>query len=224
MSHALHITADKGNVRSLSIRALKHENALLDRVSWRAATSAWKPVAVLHWEMQQHGKEEEEIFLKCEARGMQTLTYLLGVKYTHNVFWWGYGKIAFFLCGAYYCFNDGRVLRSSPRCWSCCRKQRGELSWVLSLILPLPTEPEHSANLPRHTINDTWLQSFGSLSRLSHGGRLFSTSNYGLHSSDERQQDTPMSKYINFDFLTLGCLCYSDWFKSVYWMKKKKRK
>lgn len=165
MSHALHIPADKGNVRSLSIRALKHENALLDRVSWRAVTSAWKPVAVLHWEMQQHGKEEDEIFLKCEARGMQTLTYLLGVKYTHNVFWWGYGKIAFFLCGAYYCFNDGRVLRSSPRCWSCCRKQRGELSWVLSLILPLPTEPEHSANSPRHTINDTWLQSFGSLSR-----------------------------------------------------------
>lgn len=220
MSHALHIPADKGNVRSLSIRALKHENSLLDRVSWRAVTSAWKPVAVLHWEMQQHGKEEDEIFLKCEARGMQTLTYLLGVKSTHNVFWWGYGKIAFFLCGActvlmtVVCSGAlqgadpaaGSSEGSSPECclsFSPCPQSRS--TRLTYRVIPLTTRDFR-------------------VSAHFHGGRLFSTSNYGLHSSNGRQQDTPMSKYINLDFLTLGCLCYSDWFKSVYWMKKKKRK
>ena len=78
MSHALHIPADKGNVRSMSIRALKHEKALLDRVSWRAVTSAWNPVAVLHWEMQQHGKEEDKIFFKCEDEGNADADILVG--------------------------------------------------------------------------------------------------------------------------------------------------
>ena len=193
MTHALHIPADRGNVRTESIRALKHENALLDRVSWRAVTSACKPVAVLHWEMQQHGNEEDEIFLKCEDEGNADTDILVRHQaYTQCVLMGVWQNWIFSMWGILLCWGAlqgadpaaGSSEGSSPEC---------------CLSFSPPTEPEHSANLPCHTINDTWLQSFGSLSRLSRSG---------LRSSDGRQRDTPMSKYINSDFLTLGCLCY----------------
>ena len=204
MTHALHIPADRGNVRTESIRALKHENALLDRVSWRAVTSACKPVAVLHWEMQQYGNEEDEIFLKCEDEGNADTDILVRHQaYTQCVLMGVWQNWIFSMWGILLCWGAlqgadpaaGSSEGSSPEC-------------CLSFSPPRPTEPEHSANLPCHTINDTWLQSFSSLSRLSRSGRLFSASHYGLRSSDGRQRDTPMSKYINSGFLTLGCLCY----------------
>ena len=204
MTHALHIPADRGNVRTESIRALKHENALLDRVSWRAVTSACKPVAVLHWEMQQHGNEEDEIFLKCEDEGNADTDILVRHQaYTQCVLMGVWQNWIFSMWGILLCWGAlqgadpaaGSSEGSSPEC-------------CLSFSPPPPTEPEHSTNLPCHTSNDACLPRFGSLSRLSRSGRLFSASNYGLRSSDGRQRDTPMSKYINSGFLTLGCLCY----------------
>ena len=209
MTHALHIPADRGNVRTESIRALKHENALLDRVSWRAVTSACKPVAVLHWEMQQHGNEEDEIFLKCEDEGNADTDILVRHQaYTQCVLMGVWQNWIFSMWGILLCWGAlqgadpaaGSSEGSSPEC---------------CLSFPPPPAPQSRSTRLTYRVIPLTTRDFR-VSAHFHGSHAAAC----VH----RMDASGIRQWVNISTLAfwLWDVCVIlDWFKSVNWRKKK---